>query len=96
MKKELVVLKDGDWSLNLEDEYYERHPEDVFAESVDAIRRTKAGHCVNLVTPGGLGDPREWLIPQLITLVRYEDLPVREIRYVDECGCGGHVTRVYR
>ena len=60
------------------------------------IRRTKAGHCVNLVTPGALGDPREWLIPRLSAMVKDAGLAVREIRYIDECGCGGHVTRVYR
>jgi hypothetical protein len=96
MKRELSVLKDGDWSLSLEDDHYETHPEEVFTESVDAIRRTKPGHCVNLVTPGGLGDPREWLIPRLIAMVKYADLPVREIRYIDQCRCGGHVTRVFR
>jgi len=96
MKKEIAALKDGDWSLNLEDAHYETHPEEVLAESVEAIRRTKAGRYVNLVTPGRLGDPREWLIPQLIALVKYADLAVREIRYIDECGCGGHVTRVFR
>ncbi|CAG5084390.1 Putative uncharacterized protein [Thermobacillus xylanilyticus] len=63
---------------------------------MDAIRRTKAGHYVNLVTPGALGDPREWLIPRLSAMVKDADLAVREIRYIDECGCGGHVTRVYR
>lgn len=96
MKIDIEVFKDGDWSLNLENDYYETHPDEVFIESVDAIRRTKAGHYVNLVTPGGLGDPREWLIPQLIALVKYADLEVKEIRYIDECGCGGHVTRVFR
>ncbi|REK59245.1 MAG: CGCGG family rSAM-modified RiPP protein [Thermobacillus sp.] len=96
LKKQLALLKDGDWSVNLEDACYEEHPEEVLAESMDAIRRTKAGHYVNLVTPGVLGDPREWLIPRLSAMVKDADLAVREIRYIDECGCGGHVTRVYR
>lgn len=96
MKKEMAVLKDGDWSLNLEDAHCESHPGEVLMESVEAIRRTKAGHCVNLVTPGALGDPREWLIPRLSAMVKDAGLAFREIRYIDECGCGGHVTRVYR
>jgi len=96
MPQELAVLKDGDWSLDLEGAYFEEHPEDVFVECVKAIRRTKAGRCVNLVTPGSLGDPRDWLIPQLIALVKYECLNVREIRYIDQRACGGHVTRVFR
>ncbi|CAG5084394.1 Uncharacterized protein TXXE_07785 [Thermobacillus xylanilyticus] len=27
MKKQLALLKDGDWSVNLEDACYEEHPE---------------------------------------------------------------------
>lgn len=96
MNKEIAVVKEGDWSLNLEDPYYETHIEEVFSESIDAIQRTKEGHYVNLVTPGACGDPRNWLIPQLSALVQQVNLPVREIRYIDQCGCGGYVTRVFR
>ena len=95
MKKEIAVMKDGDWSLNLEDSYYETHLEELFAESVNAIQRTKEGHYVNLVTPGACGDPRDWLIPRLSVLARQANLPVQEIRYIDQCGCGGYVTRIY-
>lgn len=59
MKKEIAVLKEGDWSLNLEDPYDETHPEELLAESLDAIQRTKEGHYVNLVTPEACGDPRD-------------------------------------
>lgn len=96
MKKEIAVMKKGDWSLNLEDSYFETHPEDVIAESMAAIQRTKEGYYVNLVTPGACGDPRDWLIPQLSAQVRQANLPVRDIRYIDQCGCGGYVTRVFR
>lgn len=96
MKKEIAVLKEGDWSLNLEDPYYETHPEELLAESLDAIQRTKEGHYVNLVTPEACGDPRDWLIPQLSAMAQQANLSVREIRYIDQCGCGGYVTRVFR
>ena len=96
MKKELTVLKSGDWSLNLEDPYYETRIDDIFAESVDAVRQTKEGRYVNLVTTGVHGDPRDWFIAPLQDLLRDAGLAVREIRYIDECGCGGHVTRVFR
>lgn len=95
MKKEIAVMKTGDWSLNLEDPYYETHLDAIFAESLDAIKQTKEGCYVNLVTPGVYGDPRNWLIEPLHAQVRDRNMAVREIRYVDECGCGGHVTRVY-
>ena len=95
MKKELAVLKTGDWSLNLEDPYYETNFEEIFTESVDAVRQTKEGCYVNLVTPGVHGDPRDWLIDPLQERLQASDLAVREIRYIDECGCGGHVTRVF-
>jgi hypothetical protein len=96
MKKEIAWLKDGDWSVNLEDAYYGEHPEEVLAESLEAVKRTKEGRYVNLVTPGALGDPREWLIPGLSAMLQEAGLAVREIRYIDQCGCGGHVTRVFR
>jgi len=96
MKKEIAVLKTGGWSLNLEDPYFDTHSEELLAESMDAIGRTKEGHYVNLVTPGSCGDPRDWLIPRLFELARQTGISIRDIRYVDQCGCGGHVTRVYR
>ena len=96
MKKELTVLKASDWSLNLEDPYYETHLDEIFTESVDAARQTKEGCYVNLVTPGVHGDPRDWLIEPLLVRLQAESLAIREVRYIDECGCGGHVTRVFR
>jgi len=51
MKKEIAVMKDVDWSVNLEDPYYEEHPDEMLAECIDAIQRTKEGRYVNL-TPG--------------------------------------------
>lgn len=95
MKKEIAVMKASDWSLNLEDPYYETHLDAIFAESLDAIIQTKEGCYVNLVTPGVHGDPRDWLIPSLQAQVDDRNLAVRDIRYIDECGCGGHVTRVF-
>lgn len=95
MGNEIAPLKEGDWSLNLEDPYYENRLEEVFTESLEAIQRTKAGHYVNLVTHGACGDPRDWLIPELPERLQQAGLSVREIRYIDECGCGGFVTRVF-
>ncbi|MEX2460232.1 MAG: CGCGG family rSAM-modified RiPP protein [Paenibacillaceae bacterium] len=96
MMKEIEIVKEKDWSLNLEDPYYEDKPDEMLVESMTAIRQTKTGFYVNLVTPGKNGDPRNWLIPRLNKQLDAEGVDWKEIRYVDECGCGGHVTRVYR
>ncbi|OUM99859.1 MAG: hypothetical protein BAA02_12840 [Paenibacillaceae bacterium ZCTH02-B3] len=96
MKRELPFLKEHDWSLNLEDEYFAEHPEDLVAAAVHAVEETAPGYYVNLVTPGSIGHPETDFIPGLKDKLRECRIRVREIRYVDECGCGGHVTRVYR
>jgi len=87
---------DKDWSLNLEDQYYEDRPDVMMTESIEAVKKTKQGCFVNLVTPGKNGDPREWLIPALTEQLNDQGVVLRDIQYIDECGCGGHVTRVFR
>lgn len=89
-------MKDHDWSLNLEGEDYADNPERILEESAEAVRGTKEGCCVNLVTPGTCGDPRDGLMSRLEERFRREGIAFKEIRYVDQCGCGGHVTRVFR
>lgn len=96
MTREGIELKEKDWSLSFEDPYYEKNFEEIFGESIDAVQRTKAGRYVNLITPGVHGDPRNGFIPQLLSRLKQADLAVREVRYIDECGCGGFVTRVFR
>lgn len=78
------------WSANLEQP---RHADDralVVEEALDAIDATAGGRHVNLVTHDELGHPSEYL---------YDALGERgdtiRFAYVDECGCGGHVTRVH-
>lgn len=89
-------MKDGDWSLNLEDPYYEANTAEAIQECMEAVRQTRQGHYVNIVTPGGCGHPSLWLIPQLQERFSDEAVSYRELRYIDQCSCGGHVTRVYR
>jgi len=96
MNKEIPVMKEGDWSLSLEDPYFESHIEEIFTESLAAVQRTKSGHYVNLVTPGACGDPRVWMFSQLLSQLQKAGLSVQDIRYMNQCGCGGHVTRVFR
>ncbi len=96
MYKEMKVLREKDWSLNLEDSYYEEHPDEIMTESLDAVRETGPGCYVNIVTPEKCGDPREWLVAPLQARLEAIELPIRDIQYIDQCGCGGHVIRIFR
>jgi len=96
MIQEIQVTKTNDWSMNLEDTYYEENPAELLQSAVEAVQTTAPGYYVNLVTPGSFGMPEESLIPKLIHRFQEENIPVKDIHYISECGCGGHVTRVYR
>jgi hypothetical protein len=80
----------------LEDSYYEQNPDELLKEALEAVISTAHGYYVNLVTPGGIGNPELAFIPGLIGKLEEEDVPVKKVQYIDECGCGGYVTRVYR
>jgi putative CGCGG family rSAM target protein len=80
---------DTSWSANLERPRHAADVDLVVAQALDAVDHTEPGNHVNLVTHGDHGHPAEYL---------YEALDERadlEWEYVEQCGCGGHVTRVY-
>ena len=82
---------DGSWAANLE---HPRHAESerlVVEDALDAVDRTDPGNHVNLVTHGDHGHPETYLFPAL------EDAYGDDARweFVDRCGCGGYVTRVF-
>ncbi len=84
-------VHDNSWSANLEQP---RHAEDrdlVVTQAIDAIEHTAPGNHVNLVTHGEHGHPFEYLYEELADA--FDDSVTWE--YVQQCGCGGHVTRVY-
>ncbi|MGO4888489.1 CGCGG family rSAM-modified RiPP protein [Anaerobacillus sp. MEB173] len=87
-------LKEGDWSLSLEDEEYAENRNELFAEALSAINQTKAGRYVNIITPEQCGDPHEWFIPELTNRLTAASKQITEIRFIDMCGCGGYVTRI--
>jgi len=91
-----LTVKERDWSLNLEDVYYVEHPEEILPECLTGAAKTAPGCYVNIVTPGECGDPHQWLIPQLTAKLEEAGISFKEIRYIDQCGCGGHVIRVFR
>jgi putative CGCGG family rSAM target protein len=80
------------WSANLE---RPRHAEDrdlVVAQAIDAVEQTASGTHVNVVTHATHGHPAMYLYDALAE--SFGDDAV-EWEYVDQCGCGGHVTRVH-
>lgn len=85
-------LHDTSWSANLE---LPQHGEDralLIRQAVDAIEHTESGYHVNLVTHGYHGHPSTYLYSALDAADFDADI---DYEYVEQCGCGGHVTRVH-
>lgn len=89
-------MKTCDWSINLEDACFEQDSDELFREALEAVRNTAQGYFVNLVVAGSVGDPEQEFVSDLTRRLREEEIPVLDVCYIDECGCGGHVIRVYR
>jgi putative CGCGG family rSAM target protein len=81
-----------DWSVNLEHDGYETSIELVIEDGVKAVNDTSPGYYVNLVTPNKFDNPDIYLTPLLEKL--YGDSI--KIKYIDQCGCGGYVLRVWK
>lgn len=81
---------DNSWSANLEKPQHADDRALVVAQAVDAVEHTVAGNHVNLVSHGDHGHPETYLYDAL------EDAFGDDVdyQYVEQCGCGGHVTRV--
>ncbi|AEN05251.1 hypothetical protein Halar_1519 [halophilic archaeon DL31] len=83
-------VHDNSWSANLEHDEHGADRSLVVEQAKDAVAHTAPENHVNLVTHGDHGNPEGYL---------YEPLrsAFGEIRleYVEQCGCGGHVTRVH-
>ncbi|WP_267640593.1 CGCGG family putative rSAM-modified RiPP protein [Haloarchaeobius amylolyticus] len=78
------------WSANLEAPQHAEDRELVVAQAVEAVTFTASGTFVNLVTHANHGHPSGYLFEEL-DAVFGDDIITG---YVDQCGCGGHVTRV--
>lgn len=83
-------VHEGSWSANLE---LERHAdrERVLADAVSAVEHTAPGVHVNLVTHADHGHPETYLYDALAEAFG-DDI---SWAFVDQCGCGGYVTRVH-
>lgn len=79
------------WSANLETPPHADSAERILEDALVAIEHTAPGNHVNLVTHGDHGHPSDYLYERLES--NFDDREI-EWRYVEQCGCGGHVTRV--
>ncbi|WP_435320467.1 CGCGG family putative rSAM-modified RiPP protein [Haloarchaeobius sp. TZWSO28] len=84
------TVHDNSWSANLERPAHADDRDLVLAQAVESVEHTAAGNHVNLVTHGDHGHPETYLFEHLAD--RFGDDISCE--YVEQCGCGGHVTRV--
>ncbi|WP_254863065.1 CGCGG family rSAM-modified RiPP protein [Halovivax gelatinilyticus] len=83
------------WSANLEAPHHADDRDLILAEAIDAIEATGSGYHVNLVTHAEHGHPDGYLWPHLESYARSQSTRALEWEYVDQCGCGGHVTKVH-
>lgn len=84
-------LHNNSWSANLEKPEHAEDRELIIEQAIEAIRYTESGYHVKLVTHGDHGHPANYLYSKL------EDAPIErpfDWQYIEQCGCGGHVTRV--
>ncbi|NHN42741.1 CGCGG family rSAM-modified RiPP protein [Halorubellus sp. JP-L1] len=85
------TVHEGSWSANLERDQYETDRGLLVEHALDAVAHTASGVHVNLVTHGTHGHPEDYLYPVLDAELDAD----AEYEYVEQCGCGGHVTRVH-
>lgn len=83
-------MKAKNWSCGLEHGEYEENKDLVVEEGLEAVAETAKGYHVNLVTPNTFGNPDEYLTPFL----KEKFADNIDVKYIDQCGCGGYVLRV--
>lgn len=88
-------IHETSWSANLEGPEHADDRDLVLAEAIDAVDRTARGCHVNLVTHATHGHPSDYLFRVLHERFGPKDGIEIDVEYVDQCGCGGYVTRVY-
>jgi putative CGCGG family rSAM target protein len=87
-------VHDNSWSANLEKPGYADDSALVVAGAIEAIEHTAPGNHVNLVTHGEHGHPETYLYAAVRDAVEGVEVEV-DLEYVEQCGCGGHVTRAH-
>lgn len=80
------------WSISLEHDEYENNLELVVKDAIAAVFETAKGKYVNVVTPAALGNPNDYLTEAL----RAYFGEMITAKFIDQCGCGGFVLRVWK
>jgi putative CGCGG family rSAM target protein len=84
-------VHDNSWSANLGTPEHADDERLVVRQAVEAVDHTAEGNHVNLVTHANHGHPAGYLFEELDA----EFGDGVDWEYVEQCGCGGHVTRVH-
>lgn len=82
---------ENSWSANLEKLKHGDDVKLVRKHAIETVEQTAPGYHVNLVTHGNQGHPSEYLFPALETAFGGD----YECEYIEQFGCGSHVTRVH-
>ncbi|WP_280770354.1 CGCGG family rSAM-modified RiPP protein [Salipaludibacillus daqingensis] len=85
-------METKDWSASLEHGEYAEDRDLVIRHAIEAIDETADGCYVNLVTPDVFGNPDDYL--SLLIREKYGDTITT--KFIDQCGCGGYVLRVFK
>ncbi|WP_368737745.1 CGCGG family rSAM-modified RiPP protein [Bacillus sp. EB106-08-02-XG196] len=87
-----MIALDKNWSISLEHEEYVMDMELVITDAIDAVEKTGKGYYVNVVTPASFGNPNDYLADALLAYFGGRI----EMKFIDQCGCGGYVLRVWK
>jgi putative CGCGG family rSAM target protein len=87
-----VLNMDKDWTKDLEHDEYEEDIDLILKDALQAVEDTKEGCFVNLVTSEAFGNPVDYLQPLLEKMYTNKV----KIKFIDQCGCGGYVLRVWK
>ncbi|MCU4753241.1 CGCGG family rSAM-modified RiPP protein [Halobacteria archaeon AArc-curdl1] len=85
-------VHDNSWSANLEKPAHAEDRAYLVEQAIMAVEHTNPGNHVNLVSHGDHGHPESYLYEALEEAFDDGEMTTE---YVDQCGCGGHVTRVH-
>lgn len=81
-----------DWTKDLEHDEYEQDIDLIIKDALAAVEETAIGCYVNLVTASTFGNPEDYLQPLLEELYPEKI----KVKFIDQCGCGGYVLRVWK